>query len=94
MNVLTFWGFGMASERMSKRIRDLAFAAMMRQEPAFFDKRSVASVAAHSRVQRRTGPAILDRSGICFHGSGFVAYESRILTPPITLAITFLTTCP
>jgi ATP-binding cassette, subfamily B (MDR/TAP), member 1 len=40
-NVLTFYGFGMASERMNKRIRDMSFCSLLRQEVGFFDKRSV-----------------------------------------------------
>jgi ATP-binding cassette, subfamily B (MDR/TAP), member 1 len=35
-NVLTFYGFGMASERLSKRVRDASFAALLRQEVGFF----------------------------------------------------------
>lgn len=35
-NVLTYWGFGMASERLNKRVRDTTFSALLRQEIAFF----------------------------------------------------------
>ncbi|KAI2507638.1 ABC transporter [Fragilaria crotonensis] len=42
-NMLTFWGFGMASE---KRVRDTSFAALVCQEVAFFDKRSVGSITS------------------------------------------------
>lgn len=35
-NVLTFWGFGMASERLNKRVRDSAFSSLLRQEVSFF----------------------------------------------------------
>lgn len=35
---LNFWGFGMASERLNRRVRDLAFSSLMRQEVAFFGK--------------------------------------------------------
>ncbi len=37
-NVLLFWGFGMASERLNKRVRDSAFTSLVRQEVAFFGK--------------------------------------------------------
>ena len=47
--VLTFSGFGLASERLNKRIRDSAFVALIRQEVAFFDKRSVGKIT--SRLQ-------------------------------------------
>jgi len=45
-NLLTFYGFGMASERLNKRVRDSAFTALVRQEVAFYDKRSVGSITA------------------------------------------------
>lgn len=45
-NMLTYWGFGMASERLSKRVRDDAFSALVRQEVSFFDKRSVGSITS------------------------------------------------
>ena len=44
-NILLFWGFGNASERMNKRVRDSAFEALIRQEPAYFDKHSVGSIS-------------------------------------------------
>jgi ATP-binding cassette, subfamily B (MDR/TAP), member 1 len=37
-NVLVFWGFGLASERLNKRVRDSAFSSLVRQEVAFFGK--------------------------------------------------------
>mmetsp|Transcript_13435 Transcript_13435/g.25091 ORF Transcript_13435/g.25091 Transcript_13435/m.25091 type:complete len:891 (-) Transcript_13435:145-2817(-) len=43
-NVLLSYGFGTASERMNKRVREAAFLALVKQEPAFFDKRSVGSI--------------------------------------------------
>lgn len=45
-NVLVFKGFGMATERINKRMRDMTFSALMRQEVAFFDKRSVGSITS------------------------------------------------
>jgi ATP-binding cassette subfamily B (MDR/TAP) protein 1 len=45
-NLLTFYGFGMASERLNKRVRDSAFTALVRQEVAFYDKRSVGSITS------------------------------------------------
>jgi ATP-binding cassette, subfamily B (MDR/TAP), member 1 len=39
-NVLVFWGFGMASERLNKRVRDSAFSSLVRQEVAFFGRSS------------------------------------------------------
>lgn len=34
---LMYWGFGQASERLSKRVRDDTFTALVRQEVGFFD---------------------------------------------------------
>eukprot|EP00804_Cyclotella_cryptica_P002716 CCRYP_009611-RE/>CCRYP_009611-RE protein AED:0.12 eAED:0.12 QI:425/1/1/1/1/0.93/15/294/1343 len=45
-NILTFYGFGYATERINKRIRDMTFSSLMRQEIAFFDKRSVGSITS------------------------------------------------
>lgn len=45
-NMLTYWGFGMASERLNKRVRDSAFTALVRQEVSYFDKRSVGSITS------------------------------------------------
>ena len=36
--VFNFWGFGNASERLSKRVRDMCFKALIRQEVAYFGK--------------------------------------------------------
>lgn len=62
-NMLTFWGFGQASERLSKRVRDSAFSSLVRQEVAFFDKRSVGKITSElqddaSRLQTFTGEPI------------------------------------
>lgn len=45
-NMLTFYGFGKASESLNKRVRDSAFAALVRQEVAYFDRRSVGSITS------------------------------------------------
>ena len=52
-NILVFYGFGTASERLNKRLRDSTFTALLRQEVAFFDKRSVGSIT--SQLQDDTG---------------------------------------
>ena len=43
---LVFLGFGIASEGLNKRIRDLAFSSLCRQEVAYFDKRAVGSITS------------------------------------------------
>jgi len=45
-NALVFFGFGMASERMNKRVRDDAFTALVRQEVGFFDKQTVGNITS------------------------------------------------
>jgi ATP-binding cassette subfamily B (MDR/TAP) protein 1 len=52
-NILVFYGFGTASERLNKRLRDSTFKALLRQEVAFFDKRSVGSIT--TQLQDDTG---------------------------------------
>lgn len=43
-NTMLFIGFGYASERLSKRTRDASFTALIRQEVAYFDIRSVGDI--------------------------------------------------
>ena len=43
-NILLFYGFGTATERMNKRVRDAAFKNLIRQEIAWFDVRPVGSI--------------------------------------------------
>ena len=45
-NLLVFWGFGHATERINKRLRDMTFSSLLRQEVAFFDKRNVGSITS------------------------------------------------
>ena len=45
-NLLAFWGLGYATERINRRMRDMTFSSLMRQEVAFFDKRSVGSITS------------------------------------------------
>ena len=44
--VFLFYGFGTASERLNKRVRDFSFSALMRQEVAYFDQRSVGRITS------------------------------------------------
>ena len=62
-NLLTAWGFGNASERMTRRIRDMAFDSLVRQEVAYFDKRSVGKITSQlqedaTQIQTFTGDPI------------------------------------
>lgn len=45
-DILVYYGFGTASERMNKRVRDSAFTSLMRQECAFFDLHTVGSITS------------------------------------------------
>lgn len=83
-NVLTFWGFGMVSERLSKRVRDSSFAALLRQEVAFFDKRSVGSITSQlqddaARIQAFSGEPI----------RAFIVAMSSVITG-LTLSFIFM----
>jgi len=45
-NIVLFWGFRSASERMNKRVRDAAFKNLLRQEVAWFDMRAPATISS------------------------------------------------
>ena len=45
-SIILFWGFGVASERMNKRVRDAVFANLVCQEIGWFDVRSVGTLAS------------------------------------------------
>jgi ATP-binding cassette subfamily B (MDR/TAP) protein 1 len=62
-NLLLFWGFGTASERMNRRVRDSAFTSLVRQEVSYFDKRSVGKITSEleedaAQIQTFTGDPI------------------------------------
>jgi ATP-binding cassette, subfamily B (MDR/TAP), member 1 len=62
-HVLTFYGFGVASERLNKRIRDQSFESLLRQEIGFFDQRSVGSITSQlqddaATIQAFTGDPV------------------------------------
>jgi ATP-binding cassette subfamily B (MDR/TAP) protein 1 len=44
-NVLLFYGFGTATERMNKRVRDSIFTALMRQDISYYDTHSVGKLS-------------------------------------------------
>jgi len=61
--LLNFWGFGNASERLNKRVRDACFKSLMRQEVAYFDKRSVGRITSQlqddaARIQAFSGEPV------------------------------------
>jgi ATP-binding cassette subfamily B (MDR/TAP) protein 1 len=43
-NILMYAGFGYASEKMNKRIRDDTFKSLVRQEVAWFDMRPISKI--------------------------------------------------
>ena len=51
-NIMMFYGFGAASERLSRRVRDKMFAALVRQEPGYFDLSENAVGAVTSRLAK------------------------------------------
>ena len=64
-NIMMWYGFGTASERLSRRVRDAMFSALLRQEPGYFDLPENAVGAVTSRlakdatlIQEKTGAPI------------------------------------
>ncbi|KAL3910823.1 MAG: hypothetical protein SGILL_007539 [Bacillariaceae sp.] len=45
-NILMYYGFGTASERMNRRIRNTAFRSLIRQEVAWFDVRPISKITS------------------------------------------------
>jgi len=45
-NVLLFYGFGTATERMNKRVRDQTFKSLVRQEVSWFDVRPIGTITS------------------------------------------------
>jgi len=45
-NIIMFQGFGRATERINKRVRDKTFRALIRQEVAWYDVRSVGEITS------------------------------------------------
>ncbi|OEU13357.1 P-loop containing nucleoside triphosphate hydrolase protein [Fragilariopsis cylindrus CCMP1102] len=45
-NTLVFYGFGTATERMNKRVRDATFKNLIRQEVAYFDTRPASAITS------------------------------------------------
>jgi len=43
--VLLFYGFGAATERMNKRVRDAVFVSLLKQDVSYFDQNSVGKLA-------------------------------------------------
>jgi ATP-binding cassette, subfamily B (MDR/TAP), member 1 len=41
-----YWGFGVATERMNRRVREAAFSSLVRQEVAWFDVRSPGTITS------------------------------------------------
>ena len=45
-SIIMFYAFGTATERINKRVRDKAFKALIRQEVAWYDVRSVGQITS------------------------------------------------
>jgi len=74
-HMFLFQGFGTASERLNKRVRDSAFSALVRQEVGFFDKRSVGSITSElqddaAKIHAFSGEPV--RSALMALSSAFV----------------------
>jgi ATP-binding cassette subfamily B (MDR/TAP) protein 1 len=60
-NILMYYGFGTASERMNQRIRNTAFKSLIRQEVAWFDVRPISKIT--SRLSDDAGKLFLLHNG-------------------------------
>lgn len=45
-SIIMFYCFGTATERINKRVRDMTFRALIRQEVAWYDVRSVGQITS------------------------------------------------
>lgn len=45
-NVLLYYGFGTATEKMNKRVRDAVFTALMKQEVAYYDSNPIGNLSS------------------------------------------------
>lgn len=45
-NIMMFQGFGTATERINKRVRDMTFKALIRQEVGWYDVRSISEITS------------------------------------------------
>lgn len=89
-NAITSWGFGTASERLNKRVRDASFMALLRQDVSFFDKRSVGSITSQlqddaARIQAFSGEPI--RSFIVAVSSIVTGIVISFVVSPAQLAV-------
>jgi ABC-type multidrug transport system fused ATPase/permease subunit len=62
-NILLYWGFGVAVERMNRRVRNDMFKSLIRQEVGYFDSHPVGVLTAQlqddaAMVQSFTGEPI------------------------------------
>ena len=77
-NLLLSWAFGLAKERLNRRVRDSAFKAMIRQEMAYFDQRTVSTISKYlqddvTRINAFSNDALrVMFFGLCSQVLGFV----------------------
>lgn len=86
--MMVFYGFGNASERMNKRVRDASFASLVRQEVAYFDQRSVGKITSQlqddaARLHTFTGEPIR---------SFLIAVSSLFTGLALSFAVSFVLT--
>lgn len=83
--VLVYWGVGTASERLSKRLRDRSFEALLRQDVSYFDKRSVGSITSKlqddvARIHAFSGEPVI---------SFFIAISSIVTGVALSFAVSY-----
>mmetsp|Transcript_20465 Transcript_20465/g.62301 ORF Transcript_20465/g.62301 Transcript_20465/m.62301 type:complete len:1315 (-) Transcript_20465:278-4222(-) len=79
-NGMMFWGFGVSSAKLSRRVRDIMFDALLRQEPGYFDmpENSVGAVTSRlatdaTLIKSKTGEPLQQIVMVMFSiGAGIV----------------------
>ena len=93
---IMYAGFGRASERLSQRVRNDAFTALVRQEVGFFDMRSVGSITSElqddaARIHAFSGVPV--RSALLALSSVVTGLVVSFVVSPLCLISTFLFNC-
>lgn len=80
-NVLLFYGFGTAEQRMNKRVRDAVFTALMKQDISYYDTHSIANLSA----QIEDDAAMLSS----FSGEPIRSFTMSVASVLVGLALSF-----
>ncbi len=96
-NVMLFYGFGAASERLSRRVREIMYNCYIRQEPGYFDlpENSVGAVTGRlatdaTLIKSRTGEPIQRIFVTIFALGGGIAVSGYFCWPVCLMSIATL----